>query len=284
PPLLRGTAGRVALDYEELGLRRVALLAVGELAGEAVVGERALAPREIARLARSRARARGVLDLRDQRAGDGGILFEIIAELLVDDVLHEPAHVGRAELGLGLAFELGLRELHRDHRSEALARVVARKRLAVLALAVLHLRRDVAVERTRERGTEADQVAAALDGVDVVRERVDRLVVALVVLNRDLDPDRHVLAAALERALARDQDRWPVQRRARAVQVIDERDDAALVAELVALPAALVADVDPQPGVQERQLAQALRQHVELVLRAREDLCVGQERDARAGL
>ncbi len=75
-----------------------------------------------------------------------------------------------------------------------------------------------------------------------------------------------------------------MQRRAVAVQVLDERDDAALVAELVLLPAALVADVDAQPRVQERELAEALREHVELVLGLREDLRVGQERDARAGL
>ena len=34
PALLGGAAGRVALDEEELGLGRVALLAVGELAGQ----------------------------------------------------------------------------------------------------------------------------------------------------------------------------------------------------------------------------------------------------------
>jgi hypothetical protein len=213
-----------------------------------------------------------------------GILLEIVAELLVDDVLDQAAHVRGAELRLGLPSNSGCGQLHRDHRGEALARVVARQRLARLALAVLRLRRDVAVERARERGAEADQVAAALDGVDVVRERVDRLVVALVVLDRDLDRDRHFLAALVHRALARHEDRRAVQRRAVAVQVLDERDDPALVAELVLLSAALVADVDAQPGVQERQLAQALGEHVELVFGLREDRRVGQERDARAGL
>src|SRR5690606_3699111 len=53
-PLLGGAAGRVALDDEQLRARRVALLAVGELARKAEVRERALAAGEVARLARRR--------------------------------------------------------------------------------------------------------------------------------------------------------------------------------------------------------------------------------------
>jgi hypothetical protein len=101
-------------------------------------------------------------------------------------------------------------------------------------------------------------MAAALDRVDVVGEGVDALVVRLVVLERDLDADLHVLAARREGAFAGEEDGRPVQRRARAVQVLDERDDAALVLEVVALAAALVGDADPQARVQERELAQSL--------------------------
>ena len=136
--LLGRAAGGVALDDEELRLGRIALLAVGELPGQAVVRERPLAAREIARLARRRAGARGVENLRDDRPGDARVLLEVVAELLVEDVLHEAAHLARAELGLGLALELGLRELHGDHRREAFARVVAaevdRRILAVLLI------------------------------------------------------------------------------------------------------------------------------------------------------
>ena len=63
--LLGGAAGRVALDDEELGQRRILFLAVRELAGQARDVERALASRQLARLARRFARTRRVDDLGD---------------------------------------------------------------------------------------------------------------------------------------------------------------------------------------------------------------------------
>ena len=58
-------AGRVALDDEDLGLGRIALLAVGELARQARDVERALAPGQLARLARRLARLRRLDHLAD---------------------------------------------------------------------------------------------------------------------------------------------------------------------------------------------------------------------------
>src|SRR6266480_8018170 len=48
--LLRGAAGAVTLDNEELTLGRIALLAIGELARQVGDVERTLAPRQVARL------------------------------------------------------------------------------------------------------------------------------------------------------------------------------------------------------------------------------------------
>ena len=58
--LLGRAAGRVALDEEELAALGVALLAVGELAGEAAAVEGALAAGEVAGLAGGLAGAGGV--------------------------------------------------------------------------------------------------------------------------------------------------------------------------------------------------------------------------------
>ncbi len=55
--LLGGAAGRLTFDDVELALRRIAFLAVGELAGQRAAVERALAAHEVAGLAR-RPRAR----------------------------------------------------------------------------------------------------------------------------------------------------------------------------------------------------------------------------------
>ncbi len=66
--LLGRSAGRLALDDVELALGRVALLAVGQLAGQRHVVERALAADEVARLARRFARERRVHGLGDDAA------------------------------------------------------------------------------------------------------------------------------------------------------------------------------------------------------------------------
>src|SRR5205807_858434 len=97
---LRRAAGRVALDDEQLGKRRIALLAVGELAGQRARIESALAASEILRLPCRLADARRL----DALAGDllpfAGMLFEVAAESLVDERLDEALDLAVAELGL----------------------------------------------------------------------------------------------------------------------------------------------------------------------------------------
>ena len=74
--LLGRAAGAVALDQEQLGLGGIALLAVGELAGQRGDVERALAPRQLARLARRLAGGGGLDDLLHDGARLAGILLE----------------------------------------------------------------------------------------------------------------------------------------------------------------------------------------------------------------
>ena len=93
--------------------------------------------------------------------------------------------LGVAELGLGLALELRLGQLHADDRGQALADVVAGE-VAVVVLEDAGPPRLV-VQRARQRRPEAGDVGAAVDGVDVVREGEDVLGVRVVVLERDLD-------------------------------------------------------------------------------------------------
>src|SRR5438270_4102362 len=73
--LLRGAAGAVALDDEELALGRIALLAIGELARQVGDVERTLAPRQVARLARRLARGGRLDDLADDLLRVGGMLL-----------------------------------------------------------------------------------------------------------------------------------------------------------------------------------------------------------------
>jgi hypothetical protein len=127
----------------------------------------------------------------------------------------------------------------------------------------------------------------ALARVDAVREAEDGLRVGVVVLERDLDldvdPDLTVARRLMIEALTLEVDRR-VERVAGAVHVLDERDDAALVVEVVRLGGALVLDHDANAGVQERELPEPLRQRVEAELDRLEDRRIGMERDACAGL
>src|SRR4051794_30198801 len=156
-PLLRRSACRLALDDVELALRRIALLAVGELAWQRAAVERALAAHEIARLARRFARARRVDRLADDAPRDRRVLLEIRAELVVENRLDDALHFGVAELRLGLTLELRVRNLDADDRGETFADVLAGHAfLQVLRQVVL---RRVVVDRARERRLESREVA-----------------------------------------------------------------------------------------------------------------------------
>ena len=126
--LLGRAAGRVALHQEELGERRVALLAVGELAGQRGHVERALAARELARLARRFACRGGFDDLADDDLGLGRMLLEPGAERLVDDALDHRPHLGGDQLVLGLRREFRVGHLDRKHAGQALAAILAGER------------------------------------------------------------------------------------------------------------------------------------------------------------
>ena len=262
-PLLGRAAGRLSFDDVNLALRGVALLAVGELAGKAAAVERALAAHQVARLARRFARTRGVDRLADDLLGDSGVLFEKLAEPVVHDRLDDALHFGVAELRLGLPFELRLRNLDADDAGQSFADVVTADVRVLEILREIVLRR-VGVDRARQGSAESRQVRAALMGVDVVGEREDQLRIAVVPLQGDLGVDA-VLVALHEHRLV-------VDDRLVLVQMLDERDDAALVLELVALAVALVVDRDENAAVEEGELPESLGERVEAVFGRFEDL------------
>ena len=123
--LLGGAAGRVALDDEEFGFGRIALLAIGKLAGQRGDIEGALAPRELARLARRFAGGRGFDHLADDLLGFGRMLLEPGAEIFADKAFDDRAHFRGDELVLRLRGEFGIGHLDREHASEAFARIIA---------------------------------------------------------------------------------------------------------------------------------------------------------------
>src|SRR4029453_2626744 len=104
--LLGRAACRVALDDEDLAQRRVLDRAVCELARQPRVLERALAPREVTRLARGRARLGGLDRLAQDLVGLGRVLLEELGQARVDDRGDEALHARVAELGFRLTLAL----------------------------------------------------------------------------------------------------------------------------------------------------------------------------------
>ena len=233
--LLGRATGRVTLDDVELALAGVLALAVGQLAGERHPVQHALAADGLPGLAGGDPGPHRVADLGDDLPGPVGVLLQPVEELLVDHLLHQALDLGVAELGLGLPLELGVGELDADHRRQALTGILAGGRLLEVLPGAVAL--GVAVDGPGQRALEADQVRAALLGVDVVGEGVQTLVVGVVPLHRDLQVHPVLLGA--------EEDRW-VEHFLGAVDELHEADDAALELEEVRLLGPLVGDADLQ--------------------------------------
>ncbi len=121
-----GPAGGVALDEEQLARILVVGGAVHQLAGQAAAGKDALAvPDEVAGLAGGLAGLGGELGLGDDLLGGLRVLFEELRELVVDDLGDDPLDLAVAQLGLGLALELGVGHPDADDRGEAFLEVLA---------------------------------------------------------------------------------------------------------------------------------------------------------------
>src|SRR5262249_56041941 len=100
--LLGGAARAIALDDEQFGFGRIALLAIGELARQGRDVERALPARELPRLARGLARRRRLDHLADDDLLLRRMLLQPVLQRLVDDVLDHGTHPRPPHLSLGL--------------------------------------------------------------------------------------------------------------------------------------------------------------------------------------
>src|SRR5947207_3876572 len=87
--LLRGAAGAVALDDEELALGGIALLTIGELARQVGDVERTLAPGQVARLARGLPGGGGLDDLAYDLSRVGGMLLIPLRQTVGDQPLDD---------------------------------------------------------------------------------------------------------------------------------------------------------------------------------------------------
>ena len=181
---LGGTACRIALDDEDFGAAGVFFAAVCQLAGHPAGLQCALAAHQFAGLFGSGTGAGGLGGLFKDGLCHARVLLKEFHQLGVDHVGNKSADLGIAQLCLGLALKLCLLQLDRDHADQALADVCAGQVL------VLVLQQAVAaaiiVEHAGQAVLEALLVGAAVRGVDVVGKAQQQLVVAGIILQRDL--------------------------------------------------------------------------------------------------
>ena len=279
--VLGRAACRVALYDKELSQLGVAHRAVGELAGQRRRLEQALAASRLARLAGGVARLAGLLGLLDDLASGLGMLLEVIGKAVGHDFERQRAHIGAAELGLGLALKLRIGQFDRDNSRKAFAHIVAGQVGVFFLEQVLFA--CVIVNHAGECGTEALEVHAALGGVDVVGKRHDVLAIAAIPLQGYLDLT-HLGHGRIRIRFALDIDGLlkGLGDILALVEELDEVDDAAGIAKLLHMGSrlALVGQHDLEVLVEECRLLQTVVQRVEIVDAGLEDLVVGPEADS----
>ena len=190
------TACRVTLDEENLAFLRIAAGAVGELAGKSATAEWRFALYLNAGIVGGMARLGREDDLFNDGLGFLGMLLEIGAQSVAYSRLHGADHLVVAELGLRLTLELGFHHFHGNYSRQALAEVVAGN--LDLALFEKLVVVGIFLECRREAAAETGEVCAALDGVDVVDERIDILVERRVVSQGHLYGDSLALGIEMD--------------------------------------------------------------------------------------
>ncbi len=281
-PCFGRAAGAVALDDEELALRRVTLLAIGELARQIGDVERPLAPGQVARLARRLARCRRLDDLGDDLFGVGRVLLEPLRQFVGDDALDDRPDLGGNQLVLGLRRKFRVGHLGRQDAGQTLAHVLARQRdLFPFGDAAVV---GIGIDGAGQGRAKARQMRSAITLRDVVCKAQHCLVVAIGPLHRDFEHD----APGLRRGrllLAADHDRRRMQCLLRAVEIADEGFESALEMQRhgLRLDATQIAQHQCHAAVQKSELAQPVFQGGKVELRLAEGLRARQEGDLGAG-
>ena len=209
-----------------------------------------------------------------QNDSDGCRVFlEEFFELGAECGVHVACNFGVAELALGLAFELRLRNLDGDNGGEAFADIVACNLGFFLALG--HVLRELA-DDAGEGCLEARHVCTAVIGVHVVHKAKEVFLVAVIVPHGDFE---RVLAIGEHQVNGLVKERGAV-----FVHVANEFRDATGEAERITLLVfgiALVGQRQAKPAHEEGEFAEARGERIVHVNCFGKDCVVRIELDAR---
>ncbi|GAB1413385.1 hypothetical protein MASR1M97_21210 [Candidatus Desulfobacillus denitrificans] len=244
--LLGGAAGGVALNQIQFAQRRIFLLAVGELAGQADAIEHTLAPRHFARLARRFPRACCFDDLSGDDSGISRTLKQELRQFGSDDFLHGRLRFRGHQLHFGLRSELRIRHFHREHTGQPLAHVITGDLdLCLLGYVVLF---NILVDDAGHCMPQSRKVGSAIGLRDIVGKAQNLLRVGIIPLHRHFDADD---ASARQRRFAGGvEHRW-VQHGLGSVDVLDEACHTAGEGEILFLTYALVDELDLDAVIEE---------------------------------
>ncbi len=267
-------ACRVTLNNEYFGFLGLLGLAVGELAGQGVVGECAFTTNQVTRFAGRFTCPGRINDLLNDEARFLGVLLEKHVQFFVDDTGNEPRRFGVTQLGFGLSLELRIAQFDRNDRGQAFTDIITGQFLDQLLGQIGVL--DVVVDGTGQGGLVTGQVGTTFDGADVVRKRVGVFLVGRRVLQCELDDHVFGLTFAVD-DLA---DGVQV-----LVDIIDVLSDTTLKFEHFgfSIRVALVLELDGKTGVEVGQLLETLLEHFIIELIDLEDFFIRAETLAGTG-
>ena len=248
--LFGGAAGGIAFDDVKLGVGRVAIGAIGQLAGQAAAGEGAFA-HGVAGLAGGFAGAGGHEAFVNNFFSDGGIGVEEAHQALIDDGGDQAFDFGVDELDLGLGFEARIGQFDAQDTDQPFADIVAGNGRVFFLEQLIGA--GVLVDGAGQGGAESGEMGAAVGIGDGVGEAKNLVGVAVIVL-QDAIHDDFVLFAGQD-------DGFGMEDFLVAAELADELLDAILVKKCFLLVLdALVGKGDFDARIQEGQLAQAVGQ------------------------
>ena len=275
--LLGAATCGVALDDEQLVQRGVPAGAAGQLAHQRRCVQLVLLAGHLLGLAHGLAHLGGLGGLLDDLRGELLVLqiVQIDGELLVAHALEHGAHLGVAQLALGLALKLGILHARVDDGGHALAEVVAGE---VVVLLLQDARAAcIVVEGPGHGGLEARLMAAALGGGHVVDKGADVLRIGIRILNR------HAHQRGIRHLLEHDGLGDDVLVR---IQIGQEVSKSALVAvlahALLGILDALIGEDEAHALVQVGQLPDAAAHRVGIEIHVLEHPGIGLEGHLRA--
>ena len=253
PTLFGRAPRRITLHNIEFGERRVFLLAVRQLSGQASDIQGPFAPRHFTGFTGGIAGAGRIDDFLYNTARFARVFQQVILEKIAHGLLHRTFHLGGDQLVLGLAGKLGIRYFHRNHRRQAFPCIIPRRVGFFLFQEAFLV--HIAVQGTGQRRPETGQVRAAIALGNIVGKAENVFLIGIIPLHGHFHRNTVFLPLKIE---VEDL----VEGGFVGIQVADKSTQPALILEHIFIAAALIHQVDTHPGVQKAQLTQPLGEDI----------------------